>query len=311
MNRWMSWVAVAPSVLGGTMLWLAGLALLPSAAAGIAACVFAGLVSWLFVGGAERQAVLLVAQGRILSKTESDLVAPSREFLAAHDLAIGDLYVSRQPGVALGVQPVGRRSLLISPVLLERLGAGSVERESIAIVLAHAEGRRLAAGSMRHDVAARFVGLPWLIATDGLKRVGRILGWVPGTRFLPPIALVLGGTAVYMAAVDQVWWLIGVLLAGGGLLVGTPLAERARLRQLRDAADDLLVAQGLGTPLLRLVGEKRQSADVVRVRRVERLVHRPRPSLHLVPSAAGFDAGFCDGDPNSSESAVLSMERPK
>lgn len=294
MNRWMTWVAVAPTVLGGTMLWLAVLALLPSAASGIAACVVASVASWLFIGRGEERAVVLLALGRRLSSTEGDLLAASQDLLARRDIAIGHIYVRREIGGGLAVQPVGRQSLLVSPGLLEGLAAGSVDRKRLAVVLAHAEAQRAVSLGMRHDISARFLASPWQLIRAVLRRWGYLVGWVPGRRLIPPIALMLVSTAAVMTIVAGLWWLGAVLISALGLQITAPWARQYLARRLHQEADELLVAQGFGTDLL-VVLRSQPCDDNGRANHVETLVHGIRPELRIVAPRTEQPKAACVG----------------
>ena len=311
MDPWVKWIAIGPPVAGGTLLWMMGLALLPSTDAGLSTLGLMAVITWVFLGGAEAAGVVLFAGGRRVSRAESALFDPARELLATRGINVTALYASRRVTAHVGAEPIGRRSILVSPVLLHRIASGSVQEAEIAVTLARAEVQRSVAGGMRHDVCERLLCLPCLILGDAIKRLGRYVGWLPGVRLIPPLAVVLVATAIWMCASAHVWWLMTLLLVAVALCIGTPAAQRARARHLRDATDELIVANGLGASLLGVLSASRETSDIERVHRVEALEHRPRPRLHLVSSPPGIAATSRSGEPNSSKSPVLHMERPK
>lgn len=311
MGLWVKWIAMGPSVAAGTLFWLIALALLPSTTAGLSAVGLTAVLTWVFMGGAEAAAVVLLAGGRRLSRAESRPFDPSRALLAARGIEVTTLYVSRRVRGEVVTEPIGRRSILVSPLLLHGTTSGSTQEAEITVALARAEAQRSVAGGMQHDVCVRLLSLPCLIVGDVLKRLGRCVGWLPGVRLIPPIATVLAATAIWMAASAHVWWLTTLLVVALALCITTPIAQRARARHLRDATDELLVANGLGAPLLSVLSASRETSDIERVHRLEALEHRPRPHLHLVSSPSGIATTSPTCEPNSPKSPVLHMERPK
>jgi hypothetical protein len=255
--------------------------------------------------------VVLLAGGRRVSCAESALFDSARELLATRGINVTALYASRRMTAHGGAEPIGRRSILVSPLLLYRIASGSVQEAEIAVALARAEVQRSVAGGMRHDVCGRLLRLPCLIVGDAIKRLARSVGWLPGVRLIPPIAMVLAATAIWMSASARVWWLTVSLLVAVALCIGTPIAQRAHARQLRDTTDELLGANGLGAALLSVLGASRETSDIERLHRVETLECRPRPRLHLVPSPSGIAPTSRTGEPNPTKSPVLHMERPK
>lgn len=321
MDKVIKWATVAPPITAGALGWAMLIALLPVDLAGVGFIAAAGIVLMLASSGGERYAVRVVTRARPAANSELGPLRPGAEIARQHGFSVRDLYVSPAASPEAAA-PIGRRSIVVSPTLVARAYSGTLDPETVAVVLAHAEARRHAEGRSRLDIAGRLLGLPWIWMSAAVRRVSRAVRWLPGMRAFPVIAILVVATAEWRTASQGLWWLAALLAVSSTVALGTSMARRVWSDRVRVMADHELVVRGMGRPLMRLIEEAPGGNSAERLIRIQQAMEPHPMRLRLVNSteadasadqkSARVTPERCFGaEPNRPRFAVLLMEVPR
>lgn len=238
---------------GSLLLWAMPIALLPPDAAGATLIGAVALALWLCRPERERFAVRLFGHAVPISGGEEMLLRPALARLEEADLKPGSLYVAPNRSRQVLAEPFGCCSTVLAPRLLTATAQGRVDPETMAVILAHAEGRRAARFGMQHDIARRVVLVPGRAATSLARSLIRRLRWIPAALAFPVIAAVVIAAAIWQTFAQGQWW-IGLLVTLTTAAIAISVYVRDQwTRHVDSAADRFVARQGLSVPLGRLL----------------------------------------------------------
>ena len=270
---------------GSLLLWAMPIALLPPDAAGATLIGATALALWLCRPERERLAVRLFGHAVPISCGEEMLLRPTLARLEEARIKPGPLYVAPNRRRQVLAEPFGRCSTVLAQRLLSAVAQGRVDPETLAVILAHAEGRRAARFGMQHDIARRVVLVPGRAATSLVRGFIRRLRWIPAARVFPAIAAVVIATAIWQTFTGGQWW-IGLLITITTAATAISYCAGTQWTRHIDGAADLFVAgRGLGVPLGRLLISEgtRQSMDRAEaIGEFQNVPASPIRHLHLV-----------------------------
>lgn len=252
-GRSLTWLAHFAPIVGSLILWAMAIAVLPPDIAGgtLIGVIAAALV--LCRPRSERVAVRLLAQGAPISRGQGVLLAPAIALLQEGGLAPPRLYFAQGRRHRVLAEPVGRHSIVLAPRLFAGAARGRVDAETLAVVLAHAQARRVARFGMKHDIALRLALVPGQTISSLWRGVARWLRWAPGASVFWLIAAVVIATAAWRTVVEGVWWIGLVIVLTSSATLVSRSARVMWTRQVDAAADRMVADHGLGGPLGRLL----------------------------------------------------------
>lgn len=260
-----------PAIVMSALLWVVVLAVMPPMLGllGLAG----GLVTLVLLaaGVGERRAAALLIGARQPTPAERALLGPVLERSAE----LGVLQHGRRLLVRqlLGVhtppvQVLGRETLVVTPWLIEATGQGRLSLDEAVALVAHAEGRHRVERP-RCEAAMLALTLPWRMAAGFGHGIGRAVGRLPFIRF----AWGLRGVVGVVAIVQQVDEGRPALGAFAGLIVAMtyllPAAARANARRTEAAADETVIAYGLGPATSQLLQRHRAPVTWDRLHRLD------------------------------------------
>ena len=255
--------AALPDVLGVTLFY---------AASGTALAL-----AWSVV---EPWAVRLFGGAKALSPAERRILEPVLEELVDRDLGSPDFYTSRR--ATAPVRAIGRRSVVIDPVLVEALAYGQLTRAEAVGVIGHA-AVAVRLGLTRYDLLVAYWTTPWrCLAVVHSPRRGPL-------RFAWKLRGVVAAVAVVRTLQDEISTrsvvTASLVLA---LLALTYLVPRWQDRWERAAlsvADEAVRDHGLGPSLAAFLRRCPPSTELAaRIHESEDIDgERERPHLRLIP----------------------------
>jgi len=211
------------------------------------------------------------------------VMAPVLAELGGRGVDVGALFVRRaqRPSTPVAVA-IGRRTVVISPGLVEATYRGDVTGAEAAAALAHAVGRRQAF-QPRLELAVLAATTPWRLMVATFRGVGRTFAWLPFMRLAWTLRGVVGVICVVQSVVEGRAW-AGLL--GGAVIALTYLVPAAGRRielHTEAEADQFVLSLGLGPVLARLLRRYGHPMTLERMQRLETAAEQPeRPRLHLV-----------------------------
>lgn len=264
------------------LLWAMPIALLPPDAAGATLIGATALALWLCRPERERLAVRLFGHAVPISRGDEMLLQPTLARLKEAGLQLGRLYVAPNRRHQVLAEPFGRGSTVIAQRLLSAVAQGSVDAETLAVVLAHAEGRRAARFGMPHDVARRIALAPGQAAASLVRGVTRRLRWIPAARAFPAIAAVVIATAIWQTLTHAQWWIALLIIITTAAIAISVYATAQWTRHVDSAADRFVAHQGLSVPLGRLLLSEGTRRSLDRAKAVGECQNMPAsPIRHL------------------------------
>ena len=276
-------VTLGPALLVSFVLTVVVCALLPPALGLVAFMAAGGVLVTLAMGQLQEPAIAVLTGSRPATDAELRVMAPVLAELGGRGVDVGELFVRRvqRPSTPVAVAIAGR-AVVITPGLVEATYRSGVSVAEAAAVLAHAVGRRRARRP-RLEVAVLAATTPWRVVVATFRGVGRAFAWLP----FMPLAWTLRGVVGVICVVQCV--VEGRAEAGllGGVVIAltylVPAAERRIETRTEAAADQLVLALGLGSELLALL---RRHGHPMTLERMQQLEAAPepaqRPRLQLV-----------------------------
>ncbi|MDP3891969.1 hypothetical protein [Nocardioides sp.] len=276
-------VTLAPALLTSFVLTVVVCALLPPALGLVAFTSAGGVLVALALGQLQEPGVAALTRSRPATQAEFRVMAPVLVELAGRGVDVGPLFVRRvqRPSTPVAVA-IGRRTVVVSPGLVEATYRGAVTGAEAAAALAHAVGRRQAVRP-RLELAMLAATAPWRLMAATFRRVGRAFAWLPFMRLAWTLRGVVGVICVVQSVVeDRVW--AGLL--GGAVIALTYLvpATRRRIEVHTEAeADQFVLSLGLGPALAGLLRRYGHPMTPERTQHLKTAVEQPQPPrLHLV-----------------------------
>ncbi|GAB3201389.1 hypothetical protein GCM10027062_23470 [Nocardioides hungaricus] len=276
-------VTLAPAVLVSFVLTVVVCALLPPALGLVAFMAAGGVLVALALGQLQGPAVAALTRSRPATEVEFRVMAPVLVELGGRGVDVGAVFVHRiqRPNTPVAVA-IGRRTVVVSPGLVEATYRGGVTGAEAAAALAHAVGRRRAFRP-RLELAVLAATTPWRLMMATFRGVGRAFAWLPFMRLAWTLRGVVGVICVMQSVVEDRAW-AGLL--GGAVIALTYLVPAAGRRielQTEVEADQFVLSLGLGPVLAGLLRRYGHPMTLERMQRLETAVEQPqRPRLHLV-----------------------------
>lgn len=280
-------VTLLPPLVVSFVLFTVVVALAPPAAALPLFLAAVLLLGGLAVGQCEAPAVRLLCGARAASPEERQVLGGVLAGLAA--IGIEDLDVQvrrRQRPSTLAVEVLGRRSLVVTPGLVEAVYRGWVATDEVVALVGQAVGAHRALRP-RCEVAVLAATTPWRAVVRVFRGVGAAFAWAPFMRTAWALRGVVAVICVVQSAAE------GRAAAGilGGAVLGltfvVPAASRVLQARTEQAGDRFVAGLGLGGALLGLLSRYGYPMPLERRQRLE-LVPVPaapvRPVLRLVTS---------------------------
>lgn len=276
-------VTLAPALLVSFVLTVVVCALLPPALGLVAFMAAGGVLVPLALGQLQEPAVAVLTRSRPATEAEFRVMAPVLAELGGRGVDVGALFVCRiqRPCTPVAVA-IGRRTVVVSPGLVEATYRGGVTGAEAAAALAHAVGRR-EAFQPRLELAVLAATAPCRLMVAMFRGVGRAFAWLPFMRLAWALRGVVGVICVVQSVVEDRAW-AGLL--GGAVIALTYLVPAAGRRielHTEAEADRFVLSRGLGPALAGLLRRYGHPMTLERMQRLERAVEQPqRPRLQLV-----------------------------
>jgi hypothetical protein len=276
-------VTLAPALLVSFVLTVVVCALLPPALGLVAFMTAGGVLVTLALGQLQEPVIAALTRSRPATEAEFRVIAPVLAELGGRGVDVGALFVRRaqRPNTPVAVA-IGRRTVVVSPGLVEATYRGGVTGAEAAGALAHAVGRRQAL-QPRLELAVLAATTPWRLMVATFRGVGRAFAWLPFMRLAWTLRGVVGAICVVQSVVEGRAW-AGLL--GGAVIALTYLVPAAGRRielHTEAEADQFVLSLGLGPVLAGLLRRYGHPMTLERMQRLETAVEQPqRPRLHLV-----------------------------
>lgn len=276
-------VTLAPALLVSLVLTVVVCALLPPALGLVAFMAACGVLVALALGQLQELAIAALTRSRPAREAEVRVMAPVLAELGGRGVDVGVLFVRRiqRPSTPVAVA-FGRRTVVVSPGLVESTYRGGVTGAEAAGALAHAVGRHRALRP-RLELAVLAATTPWRLMVATFRGVGRAFAWLPFVRLAWTLRGVVGVICVVQSVAEGRAW-AGLL--GGAVIALTYLVPAAGRRielHTEAEADQLVLSLGLGPVLAGLLRRYGHPMTLERMQRLETAVEQPqRPRLHLV-----------------------------
>lgn len=278
------WVfTLGPALLTSFVLTVVACALLPPVLGLVAFMAAAGVLVALARGQLQEPAIAMLTRSWPATEAEFRVLAPVLAELGGRGVDIGALFVRRVQGPSTPLAiAVGHRAVVVTPGLVEPTYRGGVTVAEAAAVLAHAVGRRRALRPQL-ELAVLAATTPWRLMMATFCRVGRGFAWLPFMRLGWTLRGVVGLICV-VQSIAEGRAAAGVL--GGAVIALTyllPAAGRRIELRMEVAADQFVLALGLGPVLAGLLRRYGHPMTLARMQRLDTAAEQPQPpQLHLV-----------------------------
>ena len=260
--------AVVPAGLAGSFVAVIGLGFLPGAGLVFA---FLGtlLVSLVLAcGWLEAPVARVFGFARGLRPGQGAVLAPTLALLEKLDLAPGRVLVRLDDDGRLPATPIGRRTVIVEPWLVQGLYERRLTTEDAATAIGHAVSSQRV-GPSRFDLAARLWAFPWALVFVVVRQIARIFSWVPAGGFAWHLRIVVGVIVVFQGfqpgGNPELGIATGVLVA---ISYVAPAADRAWRAVVQRDADRIVAQRGLAGSLVQLAQWQHGSASLERVQRI-------------------------------------------
>lgn len=242
-----------------------------------------GLLVALALGQLQEPAIAALTRSRPATEAEFRVMAPALAELGGRGVDVGALFVRRvqRPSTPVAVA-IGRRTVVVSPGLVEATYRGGVTGAEAAAAVAHAVGRHQALRP-RLELAVLAATTPWRVMVATFRGVGRAFAWLPFMRLAWTLRGVVGVICVVQSVAEG---RAAPGLLGGAVVALTYLVPAAGRRielRVEAEADRFVLALGLGPVLAGLLRRFGHPMTLERMQQLEAVVEQPqRPRLHLV-----------------------------
>ena len=276
-------VTLAPALLVSFVLTVVVCALLPPTLGLVAFMAAGGMLVALALGQLQEPAIAALTRSRPATEAEYGVLAPVLAELGARGVDVGALFVRRvqRPSTPVAVA-IGRRTVVVSPGLVEATCRGGVTGAEAAAAVAHAVGRHQALRP-RLELAVLAATTTWRVMVATFRGVGRAFAWLPFMRLAWTLRGVVGVICVVQSVAEG---RAAPGLLGGAVVALTYLVPAAGRRielRVEAEADRFVHALGLAPVLADLLRRFGHPMTLERMRQLEAAVEQPqRPRLHLV-----------------------------
>lgn len=260
--------AVIPAAIAGSFIALMGLGFLPDA--GLLAA-FAGtlIVSLILAFGFwEPAAARIFGFARGLRPGERAAVAQTLALLKVLDLAPGRVLLRLVDTGGLQATPIGRRTVIVEPTLIEGLYERRLSHEDAAAVIGHAVASQHM-GPARFDLAARLWAFPWTLLYAVVRHIAHVFSWVPAGGFAWHMRFVIGVIVVvqgFQPGGDKTIAIAtGILIA---ISYVAPAADRAWRAVVERDADGIVAHAGLAGSMVAYAQWQLGANSLERVHRI-------------------------------------------
>lgn len=280
-------VTLAPALLVSFVLTVVVGALLPPALGLVAFMAAGGVLVALAMGQLQQPAIAELTSSRPATEAEFRALAPVLAELGGRGVDVAAVFVRRVQGPSTPVAvAIGRRTVVISPGLVDATYRGGVTGAEAAGALAHAVGRHRAIRP-RLELAVLAATTPWRLIVAAFRGIGRAFAWLPFMRLAWTLRGVVGVICVVQSVVEGRAW-AGLL--GGAVIALTyvvPVAGRRIDLRAEAEADQFVLGLGLGPVLAGLLRRYGHPMTLERMQRLENATDHAaeqpqRPRLHLV-----------------------------
>lgn len=264
--------AVVPIMLVGGFVLVIGLGFVPNEVLVLGLMGLAALSGVLSLGWGESVAARVLGLARGPGSLEAQGLAGAGGLASARGLGVDRVLV--RWGVMSGfihepATPIGRRSVIVEPWVIDRLRVGELTNDDVAALLAHAAAFQRD-GLFRFDLAVRVWTWPCAVVMCGVAAVARGFGWVPAAGVTWRMRILVGVVALlqgFQAGGNRALGIVAFCVVSGSYLV--PAAGSWWFRRAQSRADRLTAGAGFA----RALEDMAWARDTGSVRTTERVQH--------------------------------------
>lgn len=289
--------AVVPAGLAGSFVAIIGLGFLPGAG-----LVFAFLGTLLVsivlaCGWWEAPVARIFGFARGLRPGQRAVLDPTLGLAEKIGLAPGRVLVRLTDTEGLPATPIGRRTVIVEPWLVQGLYERRLTAEDAATAIGHAVASQRV-GPSRFDLAARLWAFPWTLLFVVIRQIARMFSWVPAGELAWHLRIAVGVVAVYQGFQPGGNPALGVAT---GVLVAisyiAPAADRSWRAVVERDADRIVAQRGLAGSLIHFVQWRHGAASLERVHRIRAAAteakdtaapSEPEQTAERVPAGGGL-----------------------
>ncbi|MEP9385576.1 hypothetical protein [Nocardioides sp. KR10-350] len=260
--------AVVPASLAGSFVAVMSLGFLPDA--GLVAAFVATLLASIVLacGLWEPQAARVLGFARGLRAGEQAQLAHTLALLEVLELEPGRVLMRLTDTGGLPATPIGRRTVIIEPTLIQGLYERRLTNEDAAAAIGHAVASQRV-GPARFDLAARLWAFPWTLLYVAIRQIARAFSWVPAAGFAWHMRIVIGVIVVVQGFQPGGDPALGI--ATGSLIAISyiaPAADRAWRRRVQRDADRIVALAGLAGSMVHYAQWQDGASSLERVHRI-------------------------------------------
>lgn len=270
-----------PAALVSFVLFMVVLALAPPVLSLPLILAATALLAVLATGRLEGPTVELLAAAKTATAGERQVMANVVYGLGQVGITDLELLIRRRQRVSTpAVTVLGRRSLVLTPGLVEAVYRGWVATDEVVALVAHAvAGRR--ARRPRAELAGLVAMTPSRAVVTVFRGTGAAFAWLP----VLGMAWALRGVVAVICVLQSIVEGRGAVGLLGGVVVALtyvlPAAGRALQARIEAIGDQFVVEQGLGGVLARFLIRYGHRATVERLRQLEQ---HPPPRVPSPPA---------------------------
>jgi len=260
--------AVVPAGLAGSFIAIIGLGFLPGA--GLVFAVLGTLLVSIALacGWWDAPAARVFGFARGLRPGQRAVLEPTLSLTKKLDLAPGRVLVRLTDTEGLPATPIGRRTVIVEPWLVQGLYDRRLTAADAATAIGHAVASQRV-GPAPFDLAARLWAFPWTLLFVVIRRIARMFSWVPAGELAWHLRIVFGGVALYQGFQPEGNPALGIATAAlVALSYIAPAADRAWRSIVERDADRIVAQHGLADPLVHLAQWRHGAAALERVHRI-------------------------------------------
>lgn len=283
--------AVVPAGLAGSFVAVIGLGFLPDA--GLVLAFLGTLLVSLVLGRGwwEAPAARIFGFARGLRPGQRAVLEPTLALVEKLDLAPGRVLVRLDDDGRLPATPIGRRTVIVEPWLVQGLYERRLTTADAAAAIGHAVASQRV-GPSRFDLAARLWALPWTLVFVVVRQIARIFSWVPAGGFAWHLRIVVGVVVVFQGFQPGGDPALGIAT---GTLVAisyvAPAADRAWRAVVQRDADRVVAQRGLAGSLIQLAQWQHGPASLERVQRIRAAAAEEKAKREDVEASATDQRG--------------------
>jgi hypothetical protein len=260
--------AVIPAAIAGSFIAIMGLGFLPDAGLVAAFAGTLGVSLALACGFWESPAARIFGFARGLRPGERAALDQTMALLKVLDLAPARVLLRFVDTGGLQAVPIGRRTVIVEPTLVQGIYEGRLSYEDAAAVIGHAVASQRM-GPARFDLAARLWAFPWTLLYAVVRHVAHVFSWVPAGGFAWHMRFVIGVIVVVQGfqpgGDETIAIATGILIAISYI---APAADRAWRAAVERDADRIVAHAGLAGSLVAYAQWQLGADSMERVHRI-------------------------------------------